>query len=102
MRFLIAAGLAQSVEKRPLRVSLNLVRMLLKHNADLNIQDNSGYTALHLAVNARDENLVRLCFEHHADVNIQNNSGYTALHLAVNARDVIKYCTSGPGCPNVV
>ena len=61
----------------------NLVRLCLDNHADVNIQDNDGYTALHVSVKgqskARDENLVRLLLKHNADVNIQCKNGYTVL-----------------------
>ena len=48
----------------------NLCRLLLEHNADVNIQDNDGYTPLHWSTREGNENLCRLLLEHNADVNI--------------------------------
>ena len=59
----------------------NLGRLLLEHNADVNIQGNDGYTPLHLCASEGNENLGRLLLEHNGDVNIQDNDGYTPLHL---------------------
>ena len=59
----------------------NLCRLLLEHNADVNIQDTWGYTPLHLCAREGNENLCRLLLEHNADVNIQDTCGYTPLHL---------------------
>ena len=54
--------------------------MLLDHNADVNAQDEDGYTPLHWCASTGNENLCRLLLEHNADVNIQDNLGYTPLH----------------------
>ena len=57
----------------------NLCRFLLERNADVNIQDNHGYTPLHWCALKSNENLCRLLLEHNADVNIQDKSGSTPL-----------------------
>ena len=61
----------------------NLIRFLVQHNPDVNIQNKDGYTLLHRLVCKNDENLCRLLLEHNADANIQYNNGYTPLHRAV-------------------
>ena len=60
----------------------NLCRLLLDHNADVNIQDNAGRTPLHWCASTGNENLCRLLLEHNADVNIQDKDGSTPLHLS--------------------
>ena len=65
----------------------NLVRLLVEHNADVNIPDNDGYKLLQRYVMGGDENLIRFLVEHNADVNIQNIDGYTLLHLLVFKND---------------
>ena len=57
--------------------------MLLEQNAGVNIQDQSGYTPLHLSIEEGNENLCSLLLKHNADVNIQDKSGYTPLHLSI-------------------
>ena len=59
----------------------NLCRLLVEHNADVNIQDKDGYTPLYWCASKGNENLCRLSLKHNADVNIQNNQRYTPLHL---------------------
>ena len=44
----------------------NLCRLLLEHNADVNIQDTWGYTPLDLCTRKANENLRRLLLEHNA------------------------------------
>ena len=58
----------------------NLCRLLLEHNADVNIQNNVRYTPLHWCARGGNENLCRLLLEHNADVNIQDRWGYTPSH----------------------
>ena len=50
------------------------------HNADLNIQDNHGYTPLHRFALTGNETICRLLIERNVDVNIQDKGGYTPLH----------------------
>ena len=58
----------------------NLCRLLLEHNADVNIQDTWGYTLLHSCVTEGNENLCRLLLQHNVHVNIQDKYGNTPLH----------------------
>ena len=69
----------------------NIVSLLLKHNADVNIQDKNGFTPLHWSVIKGVENLVRLLLEHKEDVNIQQKGGFTPLHLS--ARYSVRDCS---------
>ena len=61
----------------------NIVKMLLDKSADVNIQDNKGYTALMYATrhSTSTEN-IKMLLDKSADVNIQDNKGYTALMYA--------------------
>ncbi len=54
-------------------------QMLLDSEADVNAQDNEGYTALMLAAYPR---ITDMLIKANADVNIQNNAGQTALMLS--------------------
>ena len=45
------------------------------------LQNNAGYTPLHLAVYKRSNQAVRLLLEHGADVNVRNISGDTPSQL---------------------
>lgn len=65
------------------------LRMLLNANADVNLQDSRGDTALMGAANAGDLTMVKLLLEHGAKTGIENNGGYTALTASeyVNGTD---------------
>ena len=58
------------------------VRLLLKHGADLSVQDKTHSTPLHLAALSGSPETVRLLLEHGADVAVLDGSHKTALHLA--------------------
>ncbi|KAJ3606565.1 hypothetical protein NHX12_026086 [Muraenolepis orangiensis] len=66
-----------------------LVKLLVKKGADLNIQEGtSGKTALHLAVERHDVSLVVLLLQQQsADVDAAMFNGCTPLHLAVGRQD---------------
>ncbi|RFU32974.1 hypothetical protein B7463_g3376, partial [Scytalidium lignicola] len=61
-----------------------VVRLLLKHGADVNIKviENGGHTALYDAAFAGNERIVQLLAEHGADVNAEVDGGQTALYDA--------------------
>ncbi len=57
-----------------------LVRLLLSHNADPNIENDHGQTPLHWAMRLKSTSLLRLLIKHCSNVNTQDNEGYTPLH----------------------
>ena len=62
---------------------LELVKILLKHGADINLTTGDyGYTALMFASKYDHRKIVKILLENGADVNIQNRNGFTALIFA--------------------
>jgi len=72
---------------------VEMVRFLLKHNADVHSQDSLGWTPLHslgesisfpedLNILRRSVDVARLLLEHGADVNARGNDGSIPLHIA--------------------
>ncbi|MFD0620502.1 ankyrin repeat domain-containing protein [Paenibacillus sp. GCM10027629] len=64
--------------------NVDVIRLLLTHNAQTNINDSNGHTSLHTAA-FHDDNIeiIRLLIEHGADVNARIEGGETALSLAI-------------------
>jgi hypothetical protein len=62
----------------------SVVRLLLEHGADTNVQNQIGRTPLHRASMIGALEVVRLLLEHGADVEAKNNVGETALQEAAD------------------
>ncbi len=58
------------------------MRLLIKHGADVSVQDKTHSTPLHLAAFSGSSESVRLLLEHGADVTVLDGSRRTPLHLA--------------------
>ena len=58
-------------------------RILLENSANVNAQDNDGYTALHEAASQGKTEIVKLLIEKGADVNAKNKYGKTPLAEAL-------------------
>ena len=62
---------------------VEVVKLLLNAEADINAQDNDGATALMLAASAGHIDIVKLLLEAKADVKPKNKRGSTALQVAL-------------------
>ncbi|CCQ96512.1 Ankyrin [[Clostridium] ultunense Esp] len=64
--------------------NMDVIELLLTHNAQTNIFDSNGHTCLHTAA-FHDDNteMIRLLIEHGADVNARVEGGDTPLSLAI-------------------
>jgi hypothetical protein len=60
----------------------SVVRLLLEHGADIDLQNESGWTPLHVASNWGALEVVPVLLEHGADVEVKGNGGETALQEA--------------------
>jgi ankyrin repeat protein len=61
--------------------NLNLVRDLIVLGANLNIQNESGNTALHHCAHTNNPDIARMLIDAGANVNVQGMFGLTALHV---------------------
>ena len=82
-------------EKQNIR--LQIMQEFLNHGADINRQNTSGNTALHLLAHSNfNVELFQLLHFHGASLNIKNNHGYNILLYATknNNIELIKYLIS--------
>ena len=61
---------------------VEIVRMLLEHQADPNVREQGGYTPLHAAAQNGDEAMIRTLLLGGADLNARSNDGKIPLDLA--------------------
>ena len=62
----------------------SVLRLLLEHGADMNVQTQKGRTPLHVASDSGALEAVRLLLEHGADAEVKDGDGMTALQVAAN------------------
>lgn len=63
---------------------IEVVKLLLKHNADVEIEDKDGDRAIHHAAFGNEPAVIELLAKAGADLNIRNNRRQTPLHIGVN------------------
>lgn len=61
---------------------IDLAKLLLKKNVNVNYQDNDGWTALHFAVRQGHAKLAKLLLDHGADPNLEDMDGRTPVGFA--------------------
>ena len=72
--------------------SLNIVRILLENDLDINSQNNLGETPLHIAVAKNDIELIKLLIEYNPKTNIATyKDGLTVMNYAEIGRNKIIY-----------
>ena len=69
--------------------SEDLIKLLLKHKADPNLQAEDGSSSLHVAVAVREVEIVKLLLEAKADLTLKNKAGQTPLEFG-RKKDVPK------------
>jgi uncharacterized protein len=62
---------------------VNIVMLLLKHNANPNARENNGFTPLHAAAQNGDTKMIRTLLFNGADMTICNNRGKLPMDLAI-------------------
>ncbi|WP_339043682.1 ankyrin repeat domain-containing protein [Spiroplasma endosymbiont of Apeira syringaria] len=72
--------------------NIEIVKLLLENDADINEQDINGCAPLHWAIECNNIEIVKLLLENDADINAQEKSLATPLHLSIytNNFDMIK------------
>lgn len=64
--------------------NLDVIQVLLNHNADVEIQDKDGDRAVHHAAFGDEAGAISLLAKASADLNARNRRRQTALHIAIN------------------
>lgn len=78
-------------------IEIDIVEFLLEKGADANYKDETGKTALHIAVECAKVRLVEVLLKYNADVNARNTKGYTSLDIATSrgsslvAKQLLRY-----------
>ncbi|XP_007934723.1 ankyrin repeat and protein kinase domain-containing protein 1 [Orycteropus afer afer] len=67
--------------------SVELVKLLLAHEVDVDCQTASGYTPLLIATQDQQPDLCALLLEHGADTNLADEDGWAPLHFAAQNGD---------------
>ena len=80
-----------------------LISDLESSEYDINEQDSSGSTALHLAGVLNRPNMAKILKDYGADLEVRDEFGYTPLHIAVGMEhlDVVKVLLAGSRRSNV-
>ena len=58
------------------------VMLIEEYDADVNAEDAHGHTALHWAVNGKQDKFTRMLLQHGSQVNYEDKEGWTPLHWA--------------------
>ncbi len=66
--------------------NLEIVTFLLLNGAEVNSQQQHGFTALHAAAQNGDAEMIKLLLEHKADINATTSSGETAMDIALKCK----------------
>lgn len=76
---------------------INIVKLLLKHKADVDIADANKITALHYATMFKKTEIVKLLVDAGADANIKDANGKSALDHAITLKEeeIIKILKNG-------
>ena len=65
-----------------MRNSTEVIAMLMKHGASINITNNEGDTPVHIAARWNETEAIAMLINHGASINITNNRGEKPIDLA--------------------
>lgn len=69
--------------------TLGLVQLLVTNGAEINIQDNEGWSVLHAATVARNHSIMRYLIAAGAPLGLQNDQGELAIDLARDLQSIV-------------
>lgn len=65
--------------------NVEILRLLLKHGADVNLQNKQGFTATHQSASFSRSDALSLLIDHDANIDLLSEKGYSPLHTAIYA-----------------
>ncbi len=68
--------------------NLDIIKLLVKHNADIEYKDNYKETALNCAVRAGDTSIIQYLLDQGADANTKASDSSTPLEYAIHQGDI--------------
>ena len=68
--------------------NIKVYKYLVSHNADLNMVNRDGESALHFAIHFNSKEILRLLLLNQADIHLKTNAGETLLHCAAQFGDL--------------
>ena len=69
--------------------NINMVKILIKNKANVNIPNKEGKTPLHLAISHNlNINLIKILLKEGANINASDGNGKTALNEAVSQNNI--------------
>lgn len=69
--------------------TLHLVQLLVRYGADINIQDNEGWSVMHAATVARNHSIMRYLTAVGAPLGLENDQGELAIDLARDLQSIV-------------
>lgn len=89
VKYLIQKGLHTKVEEHTFHMAvlsgkIELVKLLLEHNTNMNTREGAGEAALMLAIKLGHIEIVKLLLDQGTEMNVKNDDVLMSLHLAVN------------------
>ncbi|XP_034947307.1 putative ankyrin repeat protein RF_0381 [Chelonus insularis] len=66
----------------------NIVKLLLKYNANMNLLDSSNFTPFYLALLKKRKIIIDIFLERDIDINFKNGFGSTPLHISCISADI--------------
>ena len=70
------------------KTDLNIIKYLIEKNADINIIDDYGNTALAYAIDKKNKEIIDLLIEKKANIEINGDKGFRVLATAIKSNDL--------------
>jgi ankyrin repeat protein len=75
-------GVTKELKNPRFKQHTEMLKLLLKNSAEVNLESNEGFTPLHYCADTNAHSFIPLLIKAGANVNAQNGKGYSPLHAA--------------------